>query len=105
MRSPSVSRSLGGRERTVRIDSGVMTSLHKDGKESKWDGSFWESARDLVSSLMRRRMASARRRILKKSLRTDLVHRWRGRLLLAGAGTGLWGNIVETVSIASPSIA
>ena len=49
-------------------------------------------------------MALARRGILEISYRTDLSHSWWGRVLLAGARNGLWGNIAVAVSIASPSM-
>ena len=63
------------------------------------------SSRDIASTLIRRRLAFARRRILKIWLRSDLSHRWRGRVTLAGAEVDLWGNMVVAVSFASPSMA
>jgi hypothetical protein len=62
-----VSRSLGGRESTVRRGRGVLTLLHKDNGASKWDDSSWVSARDMASSFIRRGMDVVGRRILEIS--------------------------------------
>ena len=52
-------------------------------------------------SLIRRRVALARRRILEISCRANLSHRGRGRVLLEGEGVVLCGNITVAVCIAS----
>ena len=86
----------------MRSGSGASMLLNKDKGMSKWDGSSFESAGGLTSSLMRRRMALAWRRILEISCWAVLGHRWRGRVLLAGARVDLLGNIDADESIASP---
>ena len=53
VKSPSVSRSLGGGESTVRSGSGGFTLLHKDGGVSRWNGSFCESVGGITTYLMR----------------------------------------------------
>ena len=105
MRSPRVSRSLGGEERTVRRCSNVVTLLHKDRRLSRCDELSWISVGGLPSNLTSRRMVLALRRMLETSSRIELGQRWRGRLLLEGAGAALCGDMVVAMSIASPRIA
>ena len=104
MRSPRVSRSRGRGERVVRSYRGVVTQLQRGGLVSKMDDSPDEVLGVLASIRTSRRTAFARRRISATSCRTELGHRWRGRMPLEGGGAALWGNMAVAVSKASSSI-
>ena len=75
LRRLRVSRSLGGRFRTVLIDSGVVTLLRMDSGVLVGDESPCVSSGVMFSILRRRRMAFAPRQILEISWRADLGHK------------------------------